>query len=270
VRSGQEAETLYRELAEGNPDGRYADEARLELAKIQFATGRYEGAYGTLHDANACDHSEEACLFEGMSAVMLHRYNDAIPVLQNIRKGQAKVWATLSLAEAMDGAGQHDDACDRYEALARARVSPAAWYRYAECLEKRGDRDGARREYQALGSAFPQTPEAIRAAEKLNATAPATPPPAPEMAAPEAAPRSSGYTLQFGSFADRDNAMKLAADIKQTYPAVRIDSELINYKEVFRVRIGFYPTRDAARRAGEEMAKLINQPYTIMPVPSKP
>jgi hypothetical protein len=54
------------------------------------------------------------------------------------------------------------------------------------------------------------------------------------------------------------------------YPAVRVDSELVNYREVFRVRIGHYATRDAARSAGESMARELDEPFTIMPVSPAP
>jgi TolA-binding protein len=271
TRSGKEAETLYRTLLDTDPSGGYSRRAVVELAKIQFAMGRYEGAYATLHESNASDESEEASLFEGMSAVMLHRYDDAIPVLERVRKGRAKVWATLSLAEAMDGKGQNAEACAQYDALARARVSPAAWYRSAECLEKAGNKDEARKEYAALAEAFPLTPEAVRATEKQAPPAVATSTP-PEPTAPATSeekdekPRGAGFTIQFGSFGERANAIKMQSEIKAQYPGVRIDSELVNYKEVFRVRYGFYASRDAAQQAGEQMSKGLGEPYTIMPV----
>ena len=273
TRAGAEAEALYSRIVDSDPDGDFTARAVLELAKIQFATGRYEGAYATLHEHNACDHSEEACLFEGMAAVMLHHYDDAMAPLQHVKKGRAKIWAALSLAEATDGNGQHDAACSQYDALARARVSPAAWYRHAECLEKAGIKDEATKEYAALAEAFPLTPEAVRAAEKQ------APPPVPSpepvtTAAPanqDEKPRGAGYTLQFGSFGERANAIKLAADIKKLYPAVRIDSELVNYKEVFRVRYGYYSTRDTAQQAGDQISKALGgESYTIMPIPASP
>jgi cell division septation protein DedD len=273
TRSGTQAEAMYRKLLDTDPNGEYSKRAVLELAKIEFATGRYEGSYATLHEANACDESEEACLFEGMSAVMLHHYSDAIPALQHVRKGRAKIWATLSLAEAMDGNGQNAAACAQYDAMARARVSPAAWYRHAECLEKAGNADDARKEYAALAEAFPQTPEAVRAADK------AAPPPAEKAAAAEPAPsapaqddkpRGDGFTVQFGSFGERANAIKMVAEIKKQYPSVRIDSELVNYHEVFRVRVGFYSTHDAAQDAGQQMSKALGEQFTIMPVSGNP
>ena len=271
TRSGKEAETLYRRLLDTDPSGGYSRRAVVELAKIQFATGRYEGAYSTLHESHASDESEEASLFEGMSAVMLRRYDDAMAPLQHVRKGRAKVWATLSLAEAMDGKGQNSEACAQYESLARARVSPAAWYRYAECLEKAGNKGEALKEYAALVEAFPLTPEAVRATEKQAQPAVATTAPT-ESNAPATSeqkdekPRGAGFTIQFGSFGERANAIKMQSEIKKQYPNVRIDSELVNYKEVFRVRCGFYASRDAAQQAGEQMSKALGEPYTIMPV----
>jgi tetratricopeptide (TPR) repeat protein len=270
TRSGREAEALYQKLIDTDPEGNYSQEAVLEMAKIQFAMGRYEGAYSTLHETHACDHDEEACLFEGMAAVMLRRYDEAVTPLEHVRKGRAKVWATLSLAEATDGKGQNSEACAQYEALARSRVSPAAWYRYAECLETSGNKDGALKEYAALVEAFPLTPEAVRAGEKQASPPTAAAPPegaAPSTSAAEdARPRGAGFTIQFGSFGERANAIKMQSEIKKQYPAVRIDSELVHYKEVFRVRVGFYATRDAATAAADPMSKALGEPYTIMPV----
>jgi tetratricopeptide (TPR) repeat protein len=275
TRSGNEAETLYKKLIDDDPNGDYSKRAFLEMAKIQYSMGRYETAYATLHDSNACDDNEEACLFEGMAAVMLHHYDDAMVPLQHVKKGRAKIWAAMSLAEATDGSGQHDAACAQYDALARARVSPAAWYRHAECLERAGTKDEAMKEYAALVEAFPLTPEGVRAAEKQTSPpAPAASPPEAPPSAPAGAqdvPRGAGYTLQFGSFGERANAIKLAAEIKKVYPAVRIDSELVNYKEVFRVRYGFYSTREGAQQAGEQISKALgDEPFTIMPIPANP
>ena len=268
VRSGSEAESIYRRLIDSDPDGEYAAQATLELAKIEFATGRYEGARNRLRDAGLCDRSDDACLFEGMASIMLDEHDAAVAPLEHVRRGRVKTWAAFALAEADEGAGRTDEACRGFEALARARVSPAAWYRYAECIERGGNAPGARREYAALAEAFPQTPEAVRAAEKLAAASAPAPVPA-EASVPDEtaeAPRGAGFTVQFGSFSDRANAIKLASRIKKTHPNVRIDSELVNFREVFRVRYGHYPTRQAAQSAGDAMARDLGEQFTIMPV----
>lgn len=271
ARSGSVAESLYRRIVDEFMDSDWGRPAALELAKIQFAMGRYEGARDVLAAADLCASSDEACVFDGMAAVMLRRYDEATVSLDRVRRGREKTWATISLAEAEEGAGSEAAACERYAALARARVHPTAWLRHAECLEEAGDAEAAKREYAALADAFPYAPEAVRASAKLM-------PPPPQLAAPSAptdaaAPAAdrpalggTGFTIQFGSFADRGNAIKLASKIKKTYPAVRIDSELVNYREVFRVRVGQYATREEAQSAGEAMTREIDERYTVMPV----
>jgi tetratricopeptide (TPR) repeat protein len=268
VRSGADAEALYRRILESESPGRWSDAAAMELAKIEFAMGRYEGARSRLRDASLCDRSEEACLFEGLASVMLNDPAGAIPALERVRKGRARAWAMLGIAAAEESAGRAAEACARYESLARARVSPAAWYRHAECLEKQGDAPGARREFTALAEAFPQTPEAVRSLEKIMVPAQSTPPAPPSATTvpPSDAARGSGFTIQFGSFGDRGNAIKLAAKIKKTQPGVRIDSELVDYREVFRVRIGHYTTREKAQAAAEAISRDVEEPFTIMPV----
>ena len=123
VRSGREAETLYRQLIDADPAGDYTPRAQLELAKIQYSRGLYEGAYATLHESAICEESEEACLFQGMSAVMLHRFDEARPALERVRKGRAKTWAALSLAEVVivQGVGTVAAAPERRSVPARVK-----------------------------------------------------------------------------------------------------------------------------------------------------
>lgn len=271
VQSGLEAESLYRAIVDEFMESEYGRPAALELAKIQFAMGRYEGARDVLRTNDLCAWSDEACVFDGMAGVMIRNYDEAALSLQRVRRGRDKTWATIALAEAEEGMGNIAAACERYASLARARVHPTAWLRHAECLEKAGDTNAANREYEALADAFPYSPEALRAAAKLSPPpAPTTPPAAAEGVAGAQAGKpalgGTGFTIQFGSFADRANAIKLASEIKKTYPAVRIDSELVNYREVFRVRYGQYATREEAQSAGETMARELDERYTVMPV----
>jgi tetratricopeptide (TPR) repeat protein len=266
VRSGAQAEAIYRRVLDDAVADEWTLRSAVELAKIQFALGQYETARAVLREADACEATDEACLFEGLSCLMARHFEEAVAPLERIRKGRLKTWAAVALAEANEGAGRHDEACARYEALARSRVNPAAWYRYAECLESSDESERARREYEALEEAFPQTPEALRAAEKLAGPA-ADAGPAEAMTAEEApAPTGPGYTIQFGSFGDRGNAIKLYAKIKRTHPGIRIDSELVNYREVFRVRYGHYATREEAKATGEAMARALDEQFTVMPV----
>jgi hypothetical protein len=193
-----------------------------------------------------------------------------------VRQGRLRTWAFMSLAEVDMGLDHPEDACNRYASLASALISPTALYRHGECLEDRGDMAGARREYREIISSFRDTPEAVLAAEKLQLIQESSQRAAREKVeelsqAPEphegVERLEKGFTLQFGSFRDRGNAIKMAAKIKRVYPGVRIDSELVNYREYHRVRYGYFHTRDEARGKGEEIAKQINVDYTIMTLP---
>lgn len=270
MRSAREATQTYERVMADAGAGQWSGRAALELAKIHYAMGRYEAARDVIRTARLSASSDEAALFEGMAAVMAGDFEAAVAPLERVRRGRHRAWAMTALAEAEAGAGHRDEACRLYESLARARVNPAAWYRYAECLEASGDEGEARAEYTALAQAYPQTPEAIRCAEKLAPVQEAAQSAARDEEEEQKIPPGKGYTIQFGSFGDRSNAIRLAARIKEAYPGVRIDSELVNYREVFRVRFGYYASRDEAETAAKEMASHLDERYTIMPVRPNP
>jgi tetratricopeptide (TPR) repeat protein len=265
-----DAGRIYRRVIDVDPDGDWAKRSQLELSKVQYALGNYEESFQILSDSRACNVSDEACLFEGLSAIMLERYREARKPLSSIRRGKLKTWAYLSLAEVETGLDRQGEACARYESLAKAMISPTALYRYGECLENRGDIKQASEEYKEIIDNFGGTPEAVLAAEKLHrfASPPAEVVVADTTQAPEdVAVLTSGFTIQFGSFRDRGNAIKLSAKIKRVYPGARIDSELINYREYHRVRYGYYRTREEAQVKGEQIARDMNEDFTIMTLP---
>jgi tetratricopeptide (TPR) repeat protein len=273
-RSAPAAQALLQRVIDEDPQGEWARRSYLELAKIPYALGRYDEAYRLLADARACDVSEEACLFQGLCAVMLERYADARRPLERIRRGKLRTWALLAMAEAEAGLGRRDEGCRRYQSLAGAMISPTALYRHAECLEDEGDLTGATREFREIVDAFRGTPEAVLAAEKLTRLARGEATPADKRATPATGGEApgeevlqSGYTIQFGSFRDRGNAIKLAAKIKRVYPGVRVDSELIRYREYHRVRFGYFETREGAQAKGEEISREMNEDFTVMPLP---
>jgi tetratricopeptide (TPR) repeat protein len=273
--STAEASRIYNRIIADDPRGEWAKHAQLELSKIQYALGDYEASLRILEESRACDVSEEACLFQGLSALMLKRYRDARRPLGSIRKGKLRTWAYLSLAEVESGMNRPQEACSRYESLAGAMIIPAALYRHGECLENEGDVEGAEDEYRRIIKNFRDTPEAVLAVEKLTRLAEqAQAPPAGATADTvdaEALPPpegiTSGFTIQFGSFRDRGNAIKLSAKIKRVFPGVRIDSELINYREHHRVRYGYFNTREEAQAKAHEIAREIGEDFTIMTLP---
>lgn len=267
ARSTQDAQNAYQRVIDEDPRGDWARRSYLELAKVQYALGHYGECWRLLEDSDACDSSQEACLFHGLSGIMLERFEAARRPLERIRRGKLRTWAYLSLAEADMKLGRQEDACRRYEALASAMISPTALYRHAECLEQTGDAEGALHEFGELIDNFRDTPEAVLAAEKVLRMAEPPPPPAHvpvTESADTARPPEGGFTIQFGSFRDRGNAIKLAAKIKRVFPGVRIDSELIRYREYHRVRFGYFHTREEAQRRGEEIASELGEDFTIM------
>jgi len=158
--------------------------------------------------------------------------------------------------------------------MARSARNPTAMYRYGECLEEQGDVAGATQVFEEVAGTFEETPEALLAAEKLEALQSAR---ASEGERPDdsqaatdegnAPPVTSGFTLQFGSFHDRANAIKLASELKRNLPGVRIDSDLLDFKEVHRVRFGYFKSRTEAERKAEEIARQTGEPCTIMALP---
>jgi tetratricopeptide (TPR) repeat protein len=264
--SVSEAEIIYQEVISIDDNTEWADRATVELAKVHYALGNYGRSFTMLRESAACRELDEACYFEGLSAIMLERYADAKSPMSSVRRGKYRPWAFLALAEIDMNLDDPDGACDRYRSMARAALSPTAMYRYGECLEKKGEADRAANVFEDVIREFEATPEAVLAEEKLAAihkrasgrvSSPAPRPPLP----------TTGFTLQFGAFHDRENAIRLAAEIKKRLPGVRIDSDLLEYREVHRVRFGHFATRAEAESEGEKLKLSIDEPFTIMLLP---
>ncbi len=264
--SVSEAQMIYQEVVDIEPATEWGRKSQVELAKIQYAIGDYGQAFNILERSAACRHSDEACYFQGLSAVMLKRYDDARQALSRVKRGSYRPWAFLALAEVDMQTADADGACRRYRSMARSGLSPTAMYRYGECLEKDGDSDEAAEVFEGIVRGFRNTPEAVLASHKLVALVSATAQPVLEPAHKET-PLRSGFTIQFGAFHDRTNAIKLMAQLKSELSGVRIDSELLHYKEVHRVRLGYFATREEAQRKANDIASQINEPISIMTLP---
>jgi tetratricopeptide (TPR) repeat protein len=201
---------------------------------------------------------------------MTEQYDSAKEVLSKIKGGRLRPWAYFTLAEVEIRLNNPDEACQRYRSMARSFINPTAMYRYGECLEKKGQIEDAARIFAEILTTFESTPEALLATKKLDVLTSEPAPPAQETAVPDSAstaPLTSGYTIQFGAFNDRTNAIKLVARIKRDLPGVRIDSDLLDFKEVHRVRFGYFRTRTEATESLQEISKRINEPCTIMTLP---
>ena len=263
-KSVSEAEIIYQEVVRIDIGSAWAREAQVELAKIQYALGDYDRAFDILDASGACRGSEEACFFQGLSALMLKRYSEAENQLSRVRRGRYQSWAFLALAEIEMGTNRADGACRKYERMSRSYISPTAMYRYGECLERDGKSDDAADVFRDLIETFRSTPEAVLATQKIEVL---------ERRAgihDVLSPDRSGeelvgiYTLQFGAFYDRTNAIRLASELKREIPGVRIDSDLVNNKEIHRVRVGQFRTREEAQLEAEVINRRVREPVTIM------
>lgn len=263
-KSVSEAEIIYQEVVRIDIGSAWAREAQVELAKIQYALGDYDRAFDILDVSGACRGSEEACFFQGLSALMLKRYSEAESKLSRVRRGRYQSWAFLALAEIEMGTNRADGACRKYERMSRSYISPTAMYRYGECLERDGKSDDATDVFRDLIETFRSTPEAVLATQKI-----------------EVLERKAGihdvlspahsrgelvgtYTIQFGAFYDRTNAIRLASELKREIPGVRIDSDLVDNREIHRVRVGQFRTREEAQLEAEAINRRVREPVTIM------
>jgi len=263
-RSAAEAEILYRELMDSDPEGEWGRRAALTLAEIRYATGDYRGALELLHRSFPCGSSEEVCLFQGLSCLMLGDYDAAAASLGKVRRGRFRVWADLALAEIDRKEHRGAEACQRYRDLARAMVNPVALYRYGECLESEGRSQEALKWYQRIIEDFSESPEAVKASAKIHALeqAPSATAPARVSATPEGA-----FTVQLGAFQDRANALRFLAEIRGVLPGVRIDTEVTGRRELHRVRYGYFRTREEAQAKADEIRELIGEEAIVSRIP---
>lgn len=267
--SVKEAEIIYQELIRIDASSEWAIRAQLELAKIHYAAGNYGQALVILEESDACRFLDEGCYFEGMCSMLLKRYPQAREAFDRIERGRFRPWAYLSLAEIDMMTDRADEACQRYQSMSRANLNPTAMYRYGECLERQGNAADARGVFREITTAFADTPEAVRATEKLHAIE-ATQTVSNQESNFDNEPRElapfeeGGFTIQFGAFRDRENAIKMAAQIKKTLPGVRIDTDLVRFREIHRVRYGYFRTREEAQAKAQEISGLIDERSTIM------
>lgn len=263
-KSVSEAEIIYQEVVRIDISSAWAREAQVELAKIQYALGNYDRAFNILDVSGACRGSEEACFFQGLSALMLKRYSEAENKLSRVRRGRYQSWAFLALAEIEMGTNRADGACRKYERMSRSYISPTAMYRYGECLERDGKVDDAADVFRDLIETFHSTPEAVLATQKIEVLERRVG--THEVLSPARSREElvGLYTLQFGAFYDRTNAIRLASELKREIPGVRIDSDLVNNKEIHRVRVGQFRTREEAQLEAEAINRHIREPVTIM------
>jgi len=108
--------------------------------------------------------------------------------------------------------------------------------------------------------------EAYAAAAPLPAVAPAGgsgASPAPPGAEPVVARASEGYVVQLGAFANHPNAQVFLAHVQNQMAAAEVEPRVRQFRGLWRVYVGPYPSRDDARRVAERIAAAFGVATTI-------
>jgi tetratricopeptide (TPR) repeat protein len=261
---------VYRQIisAEDSPE---ALEARLALAKIYYTMGEYRNAVTVLSRIPGRGPTEDrmaALYFRALCWKQLGESESARSDLKAIDRGSFLYWSYATLAELDMQEGRIGDAVEKYEAIAGSHSNPVAGFKLGECYEILGERDKALEVYRTLLQQFPEALEAPKAREKIQMIQRHRRPGRDEPAASgrdeeqedeEPSPPSTataGYTLQFGAFSERENAIRLADELRRIVPDIRLERIERDGRTWFRVRTGrFASIREAEEAAGRLQEK---------------
>jgi tetratricopeptide (TPR) repeat protein len=252
---------LYRRIISGG-EGREILGARLELAKIYYATGEYRSAVTAVSSIPGDGPTEvrtAALYFRALCWKQLGEWEQAHADLRAIDRGSFLDWSYATLAELDMQAGRIGDAIEKYETIAGSHSNPVAGFKLGECYEIQGDRSRALTVYQTLMRQFPESLEAPKAREKIQMIHRPRRSRGDGRRASEGgeradeepaaiSTRSARYTLQFGAFTERGNALRLADELRRVVQDVRIERAESGGRMLFRVRAGRFETRDDADR----------------------
>ena len=256
--------------------------ARVELAKLHYATGEYHQTIRLLEGIRAVGRkgvNYEAVYFRALASKQLGDLDGARKDFESIDRGDYLHWTYIALAEIDIRYGRISDAVDRYETIAAGVSSPVAGFRLGECYEMTGDREKALKTYRNVARNFPGSPEAPKAREKVQMIKSAPDRPGPEMrgeggeegeipAAGIASERygSPWYTLQFGAFSERNNAHTFISDLSSRIDNLHIEVAESGGSLWYRVRAGRYNTREEAEEAALNVMERTGYSSKVLPV----
>jgi len=275
------AGTFYRR-AMASENERAARNARLELAAMQYAAGDYRSALELLAAARGrgSDRDGYATLyFKGLCRRQLGDNSRAAAEFEQITKGEYASWSVLGRAEIDAEAGRLAEAVKKYEGLGNSRPSPIASFKLGECYETLGEPDKALDCYRSLVERFPRSLEAAKGNEKIQLLmqSKAKPKEPRQVGGGESGePRSSGaqtdlpagrgFTIQFGAFSTRDNALAVSGKLEKILRGVRVESVEMEGRIWHRVRAGFYDTREEAEKESARAKDRLGLAGTIVPL----
>ncbi len=257
------AETLLGRVMASENDVA-ADRARLELSTMRYAVGDYAGALELLSEKKAQGSERDggkAAYFAALCRRQLGDNTRAALEFSGITKGEYASWSVLARADIDAQDGRLAEALGKYEGVAGSHPNPIAVFKLAECLERLGDREKALARYRSLVDEFPRSFEAARANEKIQLLA------APKTRAKDEKKAGGGesgatharegtepagaegrFTIQFGSFKTKANALAVSGKLEGTFRGVRVERFELEGRVMHRVRAGIYESRESAAK----------------------
>jgi tetratricopeptide (TPR) repeat protein len=275
-------------------------EVELRAGRYFYTTGeyrnalvRFESARDIRRDAPA---AAEARLWIGLTLMALREPTDARPALEEAALSKSprpvREAAMFALGELFLGARDFPAAArafsDYRDTFPQGNYVAASLLGEAMARERMNRKKEASDLYGAIVTRHPASPEAAQARAWLEAAK--GPPPRPLPPRRESGPDTTasaggdpgdtgsaavdttpipvevtGFGVQVGAFADRNNALSLAEDlIDRGYSRVRVERGT-GEPRLYHVRFGNYPDQSAASRAGEEVSATLGVKFQIIP-----
>jgi tetratricopeptide (TPR) repeat protein len=257
------AETLYRRVM-ASENERAANLARLELATMRYAAGDYAGALDLLSERKVEGSerdADKAAYFAALSRRQLGDNARAAAEFAGITRGEYSSWSVLARAEIDAQEGRLAEAIGKYESVARSHRGPIAIFKLAECLERLGEREKALDRYRSLIDEYPRSLEAGRANEKIQLLAASKTKAKDDKQAEGGESGASSaredktpavaeerFTIQFGSFGMKANALVVSDQLGELFRGVRVERFEIEGRVMHRVRVGIYESRESAAK----------------------
>ena len=254
-------------------------EARLELAKIHYAAGYYQRVIDLLSSVKPrfrCDRCYESIYLRALAWRQIGEFGVARREFLKVDRGPFLEWSYIALAEIDIIEGDIEKAIERYETIGGSHSYPVAGFKLGECYEILGDRAKAEKAFRIVLHQFPRSLEAPKAREKLRYLGSGGRADArreggevreaPRQTVSESIAGGAGFTLQLGSFRERENAIRLAEEIGLHINGVRVERAEHCGAVWNRVRVGLFQSREEAEREAQRLEKVTRHKYTVLPL----
>ncbi len=275
------AEALYMKIISSDRI-RESLQAKVELAKIYYSLGRYRDVIDILDTIPSKGRSSdrlEAIYFRGLSWKELRDAGRAIIEFKSIDRGIYLYWGYMALADLDIQYGRIPDAIERYEMIASSHSNPIAGFKLGECYETLGEKEKALNVYRNLARLFPESLEAPKAREKIhkitspnrywrkrNITGGGEREDVSSAGNRKSVVSEISYTLQFGAFSIRENAIAFAEQLSVFIDGLKIENVESRGRTWHRVRVGTYTSREKAEADALRFLEQTGYSSKVLPI----